>query len=137
MNIIEAVRKILSDYPEISAVCNAVHIDFTNDEPTSYGLAPTDDKLITEDVLGNEKRQHTFLLYAAFSSVNDYERLQNSTALLNLNYYLKTQSGTAIDGGIIEQITAENGMLYEVPQENVIGGWQYQMQIIAAYTRYA
>lgn len=135
MNIIEAVRKILSDYPEISAVCNAVHIDFTDDTPTSYGLASTDDKLISEDILGNQKRQHTFLLYAAFSSVNDYERLQNSTALLNLSYYLQEKNGEEIDGGIIEKINAENGMLYEVPEENTVGGWQYQMQITADYTK--
>ena len=137
MNIIEKIREILAGYPEISAVCNTVHIDFTDDTPTSYGIASTDDKLISEDILGNENRQHTFLLYAAFSSVNDYERLQNSTALLHLNYYLKSQSGAAIDGGIIERITAENGMLYEVPQENAVGGWQYQMQITADYVKFA
>ena len=137
MNIIETVRKILTDYPQISAVCNAVHIDFTDNAPTSYGLSSVDDKLISEDVLGNQNRQHTFLLYATFSSINDYERLQNSNALLDLNYYLNAQTGIAIDGGVLTHIQAGNGMLYDVPAESLVTGCQYQMQIIADYEKFA
>ncbi|MBP0975200.1 MAG: hypothetical protein J6P20_03970 [Oscillospiraceae bacterium] len=137
MNIIETVRKILTDYPQISAVCNAVHIDFTDNAPNSYGLSSVDDKLITEDILGNERRQHTFLLYATFSSINDYERLQNSNALLDLNYYLAAQSDIAIDGGMLRKIEAGNGMLYDVPAESLVTGYQYQMQIVAEYEKLA
>lgn len=137
MNIIETVRKILTDYPQISAVCNAVHIDFTDNAPNSYGLSSVDDKLITEDILGNERRQHTFLLYATFSSINDYERLQNSTALLDLNYYLAAQTDIAIDGGMLRKIEAGNGMLYDVPAESLVTGYQYQMQIVAEYEKLA
>lgn len=137
MNIIETVRKILTDYPQISAVCNAVHIDFTDNAPNSYGLSSVDDKLITEDILGNERRQHTFLLYATFSSINDYERLQNSNALLELNYYLAAQSDIAIDGGMLRKIEAGNGMLYDVPAESLVTGYQYQMQIVAEYEKLA
>lgn len=137
MNIIETVRKILTDYPQISAVCNAVHIDFTDNAPNSYGLSSVDDKLITEDILGNERRQHSFLLYATFSSINDYERLQNSNALLELNYYLAAQSDIAIDGGMLRKIEAGNGMLYDVPAESLVTGYQYQMQIVAEYEKLA
>ena len=133
MNIIETVRKILTDYPQIAAVCNAVHIDFTDNAPASYGLSSVDDKLISEDVLGNQKRQHTFLLYAVFSSINDYERLQNSSAQLDLGYWLHGQTDIPIDGGLIVRITSGNGMLYDIPQENAVQGVQYQMQIVAEY----
>lgn len=135
MNIIETVRKILSDYPQIAAVCNAVRIDFTDNEPNSYGLSSVDDQMISEDVLGNQKRQHTFLLYATFSSINDYERLQNSSALLDLNYYLSGQTDIAIDGGVLTKMQAGNGMLYDVPPESTVTGYQYQMQITAEYTK--
>lgn len=135
MNIIETVRKILSDYPQIAAVCNAVRIDFTDNEPNSYGLSSVDDQMICEDVLGNQKRQHTFLLYATFSSINDYERLQNSSALLDLNYYLSGQTDIAIDGGVLTKMQAGNGMLYDVPPESTVTGYQYQMQITAEYTK--
>ncbi len=142
MNIIEKVREILQSFPKISEVCNEVHVDFADPEPTSYGLSSTGDSLITEDILGNQTRQHTFLLYSTYSGINDYERLSNSSAQLELSHWLRTQTGgevlSEIDGqirsGIITKITAENGMLYSVPQENTLDGVQYQLQIIAKYT---
>ena len=133
MNVIEKVRDLLAGFPQISAICNTVHIDFADPDPASYGLSSVDDKLISEDVLGNQKRQHTFLLYAVFSSINDYERLQNSSAQLDLGYWLHGQTDIPIDGGLIVRITSGNGMLYDIPQENAVQGVQYQMQIVAEY----
>ena len=142
MNIIEKVKDIIQSFPKISEVVNDVHIDFTDKEPASYGLSPIGDKLIYEDVLGNLRKQHSFLLFATFGSINDYERLMNSSALLELSDWLRTQTGaeveTAIDGkictGEITRLTAENGALLAVPEENGIQGVQYQLQIIAEYT---
>lgn len=142
MNIIEKVTDILQNYPKISEVCNEVHIDFSDPDPTSYGLSSTGDALITEDILGNQKRQHSFMLYSTFSSINDYERMLNSTALLELGLWLEEQTDCEIEStvgdnvytGKLTKLRAENGMLYEIPQENQYDGWQYQLQIIAEYT---
>jgi hypothetical protein len=142
MNIIETVRSILESFPKISEVCNEVHIDFADPEPTSYGLSSTGDELITEDILGNQLRQHSFMLYTTYSSINDYERLNNSTALLELGLWLKEQTGFEVEStvgstvynGRLEKLTAANGMLISVPQENELDGVQYQLQIIAEYT---
>ncbi|MDY4812884.1 MAG: hypothetical protein SO152_03430, partial [Ruminococcus sp.] len=78
MNIIEVVKETLQQFPKISQVCNDIHIDFTDDIPTNYGLSPTGDTLIKEDILGNQTRQHTFILYAVFQSQSDYDRMANS-----------------------------------------------------------
>ena len=142
MNIIEKMIEILESFPKISTVCNEIHIDFADPEPTSYGLSSTGDSLIKEDILGNQTRQHSFILYSTFSGINDFERQENSTALLELSVWLKSQIGaeveTEIDGeirtGTITKISAENGMLYAVPQENTADGMQYQLQITAQYT---
>lgn len=142
MNIIETVRNILESFPKIAAVCNSIHIDFADSEPTSYGLSSTGDELISEDILGGQLRRHSFMLYTTYSSINDYERLHNSTALLELGIWLEQQTGcevvTAIGSeertGNLEKLTAANGMLYSVSQENVLDGVQYQIQIIAEYT---
>lgn len=142
INIIETVRGILESFPKISEVCNEIHIDFADPEPTSYGLNSTGDSLIREDILGNQTRQHTFFLYSTFSGINDYERLANSSALLELSQWLSIQkdiavtseiNGTEYSGELLE-IRAENGTLYEVPQENNIDGLQYQLQLVARYT---
>lgn len=142
MNIIEKVREILQSFPKINEVCNDIHVDFTEDSPTNYGLSSTGDALLSEDILGNQKRQHSFLLYTTYSGINDYERLNNSAALLELAQWLHSQTGgeviSEIGGqkysGVITEIRAENGMLYNVPQENLADSVQYQLQIITIYT---
>lgn len=130
MNIIHKVREILYNYSEISKVCNVVHVDFTDPEPTSYGLSSVGDSLVKEDILGCQIRQHNFFLYSTFSSINDYERLENSCILLNLAQWLEKQT----DDTIIK-ITAENGQIFAVPQENELDGWQYQLQIVVQYIK--
>lgn len=142
MNIIETVRSLLESFPKISEVCNEIHIDFADPEPTSYGLASTGDSLISEDILGNQKRRHTFMLYSTFSGINDYERMTNSSSLTELSQWLSMQRGipiiSVIDGenhpGELISLKSENGTLYEVPQENYIDGVQYQLQLTADYT---
>ena len=142
MNIIETVRSLLESFPKISEVCNEIHIDFADPEPTSYGLTSTGDSLIKEDILGNQTRRHTFMLYSTFSGINDFERLSNSSALLELSQWLSMQRDIPITseidgeeyGGELIEIKAENGTLYEVPQENYIDGLQYQLQLVADYT---
>ena len=61
MNIIECVREIVSSFPKIAQICDAVHVDFTDSESTSYGLSPTGDTLIKENILGDEERQHLYV----------------------------------------------------------------------------
>lgn len=134
MNVIEKVKEILQNFPKINQVCNEINVDFTDTEPTSYGLAPTGDELISEDILGNQKRQHSFILHATYSGINDYERLSNSGVLLELSQYLDRLDEQAIDNGIITKIRATNGMLYEIPEENYSDGIKYQLTIVASYT---
>lgn len=142
MNVIETLKDILQNYPKISEVCDEIHVDFNSSEPTSYGLSSMGDTLIEEDVLGNQMRQHSFMLYSTFSGYNDYERLSNTGALLELSQWLSMQSDipvthTVLDEsftGEITQINTENGMLINIPQENEADGVQYQLQIIVKYT---
>ncbi|MBQ7131242.1 MAG: hypothetical protein IJO29_01600 [Oscillospiraceae bacterium] len=142
MNIIEKMREILQSFPKISQVCNEIHIDFADPEPTSYGLDPIGDELISEDILGNQKRQHNFMLYATYSGINDYERMANSGVLLELTHWLHNQIGaeiiSTIDAverrGEITKITANNAMLYQIPQENTADGLQYQLSIQVQYS---
>lgn len=142
MNIIEIVQAILESFPKISEICNSVHIDFTEPEPTSYGLSSLGDELITEDIIGGQTRQHTFMLYTTYSSINDYERLHNSSALLELGTWLERQTDCEVTTtigddtytGTLTKLKTANGMLYAIPQENEYDAYQYQLQIVAEYT---
>lgn len=74
MNIIEFMKETLQAFPKISEICNTIHVDFTDSAPTSYGLSSIGDALVSEDVLGNQTRQHSFLLTSVYSAINDFER---------------------------------------------------------------
>lgn len=131
MNIIEAVRGILTDYPGIGRVLT----DYT-ERDDDFGLSPIGDTLLRETVTGTEIRQHGFLLYIRLSSVTDFERLSNSGMLLDLQSYLESAAdGQPIDGGYLRRITCGNGMLYDAPQGELTEGVLYQLQINAEYQK--
>ena len=138
MNIIETIQAALASFPNI----NELHIDYNDDAPDNFGLYPTGDRLVTQDVIGNQKRNHNFILYADFLSFNDYLRLQNSNMLLELQYWLErypnNQVVTAtIDGaeynGVLTKITCSNGMLFSIPDGNMNTAVRYTLQIAAEY----
>lgn len=139
MNIIELVKSILQEFPKISEI---VHIDSLDTAPDDFGLYPTGDKLVKTDVLGNETREHTFILYAVFQSFNDYDRLVNSGTLLELQIWLErhalgqilsVETDNKTLSGKLNKLTCANGMLYNIPEQNTNGGVQYQLQITAEY----
>lgn len=162
MNIIELVKQIVTDYPKISEFTNGIHIDFTDDTPTNFGLSSTGDTLIKEDILGNQTRQHNFVLYAVKQSFNDYDRLANSTFLLDFSYWLEHSAidqavTSVVDGfgtsfpdgeypsddkypihsglkGKLIKLSTANAMLYSVPTGDINDGVTYQIQIRAQYT---
>ena len=138
MNIIETIQAALASFPNI----NELHIDYNDDAPDNFGLYPTGDRLVTQDVIGNQTRNHNFILYADFLSFNDYLRLQNSNMLLELQYWLErypnNQVVTAtIDGaeynGVLTKITCSNGMLFSIPDGNMNTAVRYTLQIAAEY----
>lgn len=143
MNIIELTKQIITDCPLISQFTNNVHVDFTESTPTNFGLSSTGDRLVKEDILGNQLRQHNFVLYAVNQSFSDYDRLVNSTFLLNLAYWLEkfesdVELEVVIDGktytGKFKSLSSANGMLYQVINGDMNQGVMYQIQIYAQYT---
>lgn len=138
MNIIETMRSILESFPKISVL----HIDSNKNAPDEFGLYPTGDRLVKADILGNQERSHTFILYADFQSFNDYDRLQNSGTLLELQCWLErcadNQPVTVTVGenelsGTLTKITCRNGMLFSIPDGNMNAAVRYQLQITADY----
>ena len=142
MNIIELVKQILTDCPLVSDLSGSINIDYTEDSPVSFGLYPTGDQLTKENILGNQDRRHNFVLYAVFQSFTDYDRLANSTFLLNLAYYLeKAVTGQEIEvtinnetvSGKLTKLSSANGMLYGYQDNTLSGPVTYQIQIYADY----
>lgn len=144
MTIIDFMREMLTEYPKIAEFMGGadIHIDFTDPEPTNYGLSSTGDSLIREDVLGNQIRQHNFVMYAVGQSFTDYNRLANSNFLLELGYWLERlpegdELSTEIDGqtvtGRFLKATTANAMAMQPMTEDINDGVLYQIQIYAQY----
>jgi len=142
MNIIELVKQILTDYPRISEFTNEINVDFTDGTPTNFGLSSTGDQLVREDILGNQIRRHNFVLYALNQSFTNYDRLANSTFLLDLTYWLEqynqedqievTINDKTVSGKLLG-LSSANAMLYMVPTGDINDGVTYQIQIYAQY----
>ena len=130
MNIIELVRQLLTDYPHMSEFTNNIHVDFTDsDEKSDFGLSSTGDSKIKEDILGNQTRRHSFVLYAVNQAFNDYDRLANSTFLLELSHWLENIDqgeyqieetiNQSIYKGTLQSIECANAMMYQIPKERI------------------
>lgn len=142
MNIIELVRDILTNCPLVEPFTNHIHVDFTENKDGNFGLYTVGDSLVKEDILGNQERQHNFILQAHNQSMNDFDRLANSSFLLNLAHWMETVKGQevkeTIDGvertGELLSLSSANGMQYSVPTGDLDGGVLYQLQIYARYS---
>ncbi|MBR2731394.1 MAG: hypothetical protein IKD72_05350 [Clostridia bacterium] len=137
MNIIEAVREILTNYPKITEFSNGLHVDYTVNQIGDFGLYSTGDALVKKTIIGGERRRHSFVLYACHQSFNDYDRLSNSSFLLELGYWLAQQHGQQITAGErsgrIVELSSANAMLFAVPTNDIADGCTYQVQIHAIY----
>lgn len=144
MTIIDFMRQKLTEYPKISEFLagDDIHVDFTDPAPVNYGLSSTGDTLLKEDLLGNQTRQHNFVLYAVGQSFTDYNRLANSNFLLELAYWLeRLPEGagiTAVAGerelkGRFLKATTANAMSMGLMGETIDQGVMYQIQIYAQY----
>lgn len=142
MNIIELVKQTLSEFPQIASLNKGVDVDFNESDVGNCGLYPTGDQLLKEDALGNQDRQHNFVLYANFEGFNEYQRLANSTFLLDLAYWLEQAAkGQEIEVTINEQtvtgnlkkLSSANGMLYGYQEGALTGPVTYQLQVYAQY----
>lgn len=145
MNIIETVRKILTDYPKMEEFTNKIHIDFTdNEQDSDFGLSSTGDTKLKEDILGNQVRKHSFILYAINQAFNDYDRLSNSTFLLEMSHWMElldTDEYTveetideSIYKGKLLSLECANAMAFQIPTGDVKDGVMYQVQIYAEYS---
>ena len=145
MNIIEAVRQILTDYPKMEEFTNKIHIGFTdNEQKSDFGLSSIGDTKVKEDILGNQTRKHSFMLYAINQAFNDYDRLSNSTFLLELSHWMElldtgkyvveeTIDECAYKGKLLS-LECANAMAFQIPTGDIKDGVMYQVQIYAQYS---
>ena len=142
MSILETMRQWLSTCPYLDAFSGG-HIDWTDNSALDYGIMPTGSVTIRteEDVLGNRivYKQYNLALYGRGWTVDDVVRLENSTFLEDLADWVEEQQMSGLtpkfgDDPDSEEITAQNGMLYQLDPNGQTG--LYQIQIAVTYEKH-
>lgn len=143
MTVIDLVKQIVTEYPQIQQFTNYVSVDFTKDDDPNYGLSPVGDSLVSKTILGHEKRQINFSLYAVDVAYEDYNRLNNSNFLLELGYWLDEHEevGTVHETSnkkyniILDKLRCANAMMFQLQDNDINKPVMYQLQITANYTK--
>lgn len=144
MNIQDAVKKVIKDFNRINEFSDNIQTDFADDADGSVGLYGAGDALIRYDVLGNMRCKSDFHLYAVNQAANNYDRLNNSSFLLELGYYLRTIKDIPITAivngeerrGIMKSIDCSNAMLFSRMEGDMNRNVMYQIPIKTEYIIY-
>lgn len=146
MNLIETIQSIFTK-GDFMDDFNGMHIDYTNNNGKDTGLILTNDSKVKEDLLGNITRRAQFTVYRNVYNASDYERLQNSTFILELSSYLESlnydENRFLFDYNIgkeerknnafIKSLQCSNGMMFRYLNGNPNEGAQYMLQLTATY----
>lgn len=146
MNIVEAVKQILTECPLMLEFTGGIDVDYTENSTGAFGMFSNGDTLNSTDVIGGQNRTHNFVLYACDQPLSNYERLEQNNFLLNLGYWLDVQKGfelydeddnsTKKITGYIKSMSAKNGMMYDIPTGDIKDGVRYQLQLSVEYYLY-
>lgn len=138
MNICEAVKNLLESCPFLKNY-SAIGVDSFDNKPGGSGIMSLGDELLSENIVGDQTRRHSFVFYACAAAYTDEQRAFNTGMLYNTELWLKDKKGQPVqsdDGnqGKITKISTANAMAYEVQDETCTNGITYQIQIYAEYT---
>lgn len=138
---IEKMRDFILTCPFIKDFTNGILIDWHTQD--KFGLMPVGQSTISreEDIMGNivAHKQYNFSLYAQNFTVEDVIRIETIGFLDRFSEWIEEESvkGNAPvfgDNPDIEEITAQNGMLYQLYENGESG--RYQLQISVTFDKY-
>lgn len=132
--IISAVRKFVATCPHLSEFA-PVHVDFTAEEATNYGVASSGESPVQRYFTGDTLRRHNFALYAREYTTNDAERLTNSGFLERFANWLEEQTLTSGlpdlgEGRKAEEMGSANAMLFDLNEDGQTGLYQIQFYLL-------
>ena len=137
-SIVRAVQEWLNTCPHLADFTGGRHIDWTDSAPGNYGLAPTGSRITgtDEDIIGNRTvyKHSNRALYARNWTVDDVIRLENTTFLDDFQQWVEEQQAAGLtpkfgDDPDTEEISAQNGMLFELAEGGQTGLYQIQIKI--------
>jgi hypothetical protein len=141
MTSVEKMKAFILSCPFISDFTDGILIDWKSN--SKYGLMPMGQSTIrrVEDIYGNITlyKRYNFALYAQDFTVEDVIRIEMIGFLDRFSEWIETQSvlGNAPafgDEPSEEEISAQNGMLYQIYDDGQRG--RYQLQISVSFQKH-
>ncbi len=138
---IKKMRDFILTCPFLLKFTDGILIDWHSQN--KFGLIPTGQSIISreEDVTGNVivHKQCNFSLYARNFTVDDVIRIETIGFLEEFSNWIEEQSVNGLapqfgDNPKAEEITAQNGMLFELYEDGQRGC--YQLQITVTFDKY-
>lgn len=142
MTALEKVRKWLATYPEFD-ILGTFRVDHTDQIPANGGIFPSGLVEVErrKDIVGNVTvtNQYNFGLYYVFDKApgDDVGATINADWIMGFQEWVQEQSATGEapvfgDAPDIEQIAAQNGVLYESDED---GAATYMVQLSIQFIR--
>jgi hypothetical protein len=140
MSKIKQMREFIATCPHLNVLADNIHVDWTADKPTNYGIMPTGETIVSRksNVIGDVTyhKQYNCSIFARFTTANDAMRIENCDFFDDFTEWLEEQdtNGTPprfSDEEFIheEYITAQSGFLYEMEKSGDRGTYQIQVQV--------
>lgn len=126
MSLIERMRELIQTCPYIDEF-SGFHIDYTSPDVDGFGVFPTGDTKVLEDMHGDAVWRFGFSLVASFFTANDCFRLQNSEFVENFQRWMDGFNRVGIplgDGISFVSISSGNGMLTDWDEDEQRGTYQ-------------
>jgi hypothetical protein len=139
VSILKSLQTFIESYEGIDELKRIpkVKTDQTDEEPSSYALAPTGNSKIITDIIGNKTYENNYMFLAKEAAANEVDRQDNHDFLEEFSDWLDDQN----DAGNLpelpgryeaESLEVFNAMLFDIEQD---GTGLYQVQIKLKITK--
>lgn len=131
MSLIVTLRALLNRFPCIDDFAG-FHVDYTAPDREGFGVYPTGETKISEDMAGASVWEYNFALQALFFTADDYMRIQNCEFVEQFQRWLDGFNRAGIelgDGLSFVSIGAGGGLLTDWDEDEQRGTYAIQCKL--------
>lgn len=134
--IIQSVREWINDCPYLGFIAGDINIDWLEINPTSHGIYPAGEQILTIDMCGNRTYQYNAVIQISEYTIEDLNRVANAGEVEKLQQWVDSFNMYGFDlpdNCIFLGVQAGNGLLETVDEDGQKG--IYRIQINLTYER--
>lgn len=127
--IIQSIREWLNGCPYLGFIAGDIDIDWLEINPTSHGIYPAGETLLTMDMCGNRTYQYNFVVQISGFTLEDTNRVANAGGLEKLQQWIDSFNLSGFDlpeNCYFLGVQAGNGMLETIDKDGQKGIYRIQ-----------